>query len=151
MAFPYLGQRSRQTLEERGVVELARDVVETIFDPLPFLRLERLTLGLADLLAHLLAVSVLIDLRPRDAEDREFLRQEAVFNQIEDRRKQFASREISGRAEDHEDARVSALARHGRRTARAMRRGAFQRRYGRAAIGSARRAPPSARQRTLLR
>src|SRR5207237_1005097 len=146
----YLRERVLQTREERRIIEFARDVVQAIFDPLPFLRLERLTLGLAHLLAHLRTVGVLVDLRSGHTEDREFLRQEIVFNQIEDRRKELAPGKVSGRAEDHEDTRVSASARHDRQTGRVTRRGACPRRYGRAAIGSAHRALPSAHRRAPL-
>src|SRR5262249_20926831 len=100
---------------------------------LPLLGVERLAFGLPHLLAHLFAVLGLIDLGASDAEDRKFLRQIARLTQIENCRQQLASGEISGRADDDEDARVSAV-RHGRRTVHATPRAAFPRTCGRAAI-----------------
>ena len=104
MPLAKLRERRLQSLEERGIVELAGDVIEPVLDALPLVGLERLALGLANLLAHLLAVGRLIDLRARHAEDGELLRQVAALHEIEDGRQQLAAREISGRAEDHEDA-----------------------------------------------
>src|SRR5262245_20694206 len=145
----HLRQRLLHALEQRRLVEFDREVVETIFDGLPLRGVERLAFGLLKLLAHLFAVLGLIDVRSSDTEDGKFLRQITFFAQIENCRQQLASGEVSGRAEDDEDARISAV-RHGRRTAHAARRATFPRTYGRVAIESARTTRSSAHRQALL-
>ena len=88
------------------VGEVERDVAGRLGEPLPDLGLEVVAPELADRVLHLVAELVVRPLRARGADDRELLGEELAAGERVQRREDLAVREVAGRAEDDEHARL---------------------------------------------
>ena len=149
-----LGEKLRQILVGRRVVELALEMVEALGEPIQVVVHHLAVAGLAQADAEIAAERLVIDCAPGDADHGEFFRQQLRPAEIVKRRDEQALGEIAGRPEDHEDAGVSGSrlrlhltcppwARHGRRTCCASPTAACRRSFPSRATGSGRRAPPT--------
>ena len=97
------------------VIEIARDIVEALLEPLPQIAVDTVAAVILDVLIDLLAKLFVRQLRARHADHRELARQQARTRQIVERRNQHAAGQITGSAEDHHHAGIALLAdpRHG--------------------------------------
>ena len=88
------------------VIEIARDVVQSFFQPLPGFGVDLISGKSVYVVAETFAKLIIIEFRSRHANDCEIIRQQVLVFQIVKRGNQFALGEITGGTKDYECARV---------------------------------------------
>ena len=144
-----LAQELREVCEGRRIVEFATQVVETLGEPTALILLR----GAGVITETQFAPErLVVPISSCDADHREFFRQQTGAPKVLERRHEQAFREITGGAEDDEDARICrprlrlhfthpTWVQHGRRIRVASPRAACRQRRTSPVSGSARRAP----------
>ena len=99
------GRHFFQTGKGLVVIKIAGQVVESFFQPLPDFGLSVLGSKFTQFIAESFSKLGLIHYRARHADDRKIVGQQIAFLEIVESRDQLSFGEITGRAEDHHDAR----------------------------------------------
>ena len=101
-----MGEAFGEAMLERFVPEVGRDVVHPSCELIPDVLPEGIARVLLHRFFHPRAEAVVALLGPRGADDRELLREQVAVGERVERGNELALRQVAGRAEDHERARI---------------------------------------------
>src|SRR5262245_11604446 len=84
-------------------------VVDPSNEPMPNIGINRVGCELADVFSALVTKLFAAHFSAREADEREFSREQAVFGQVVERRDQLPLCEVTRRAKDHHGARIARI------------------------------------------